>query len=141
MRILILGGDGYLGWPTAMYLSSKGHEVSVADNMLRRRMHLERSTNSLTPILGLQQRIERELETHLVQLAGGDAHRRHGRAHQHADSRAHAHSRSAAGPVGGRQALPAHLETQEKMFCRRAGLSHKATHYRARLIINHDLVV
>jgi UDP-sulfoquinovose synthase len=58
MRILILGGDGYLGWPTAMYLSAKGHEVSVADNMLRRRMHLERSTDSLTPIKGLQQRIE-----------------------------------------------------------------------------------
>ena len=58
MRILILGGDGYLGWPTAMYLSSRGHEVSVADNMLRRRMHLERSTDSLTPILGLDQRVE-----------------------------------------------------------------------------------
>ena len=50
MRILILGGDGYLGWPTAMYLSAKGHEVSIADNMLRRRMHLERSTDSLIPI-------------------------------------------------------------------------------------------
>ena len=58
MRILILGGDGYLGWPTAMYLSAKGHDVVVADNMLRRRMHLERSTDSLTPILGLRQRIE-----------------------------------------------------------------------------------
>ncbi|MEE3331703.1 MAG: NAD-dependent epimerase/dehydratase family protein [Myxococcota bacterium] len=58
MRILILGGDGYLGWPTAMYLSAKGHEVYVADNMLRRRMHLERSTDSLTPIQGLQQRVE-----------------------------------------------------------------------------------
>jgi len=40
-----------------MYLSAKGHEVSVADNMLRRRMHLERGTNSLTPIKSLQQRI------------------------------------------------------------------------------------
>jgi UDP-sulfoquinovose synthase len=58
MRILILGGDGYLGWPTAMYLSSKGHDVSLVDNMLRRRMHLERSTDSLTPILGLDQRID-----------------------------------------------------------------------------------
>ena len=51
-------GDGYLGWPTAMYLSSKGHEIFVADNMLRRRMHSERSTDSLTPIRGLNQRIE-----------------------------------------------------------------------------------
>ena len=36
MRILILGGDGYLGWPTAMYFSQKGHEVTVVDNYLRR---------------------------------------------------------------------------------------------------------
>jgi UDP-sulfoquinovose synthase len=36
MRILILGGDGYLGWPTAMYLSKKGHEVAVVDNYFRR---------------------------------------------------------------------------------------------------------
>lgn len=38
MRILILGGDGYLGWPTAMHLSARGHEVAVADNYLRRRL-------------------------------------------------------------------------------------------------------
>lgn len=36
MRILILGGDGYLGWPTAMYLSNLGHEVAVVDNMVKR---------------------------------------------------------------------------------------------------------
>ena len=53
MRILILGGDGYLGWPTAMYLSAKGHQVSLADNFLRRRMHTERGTDSLTPIANL----------------------------------------------------------------------------------------
>ena len=41
MRILILGGDGYLGWPTAMRLSAKGHEVAVVDNYLRRRLCLE----------------------------------------------------------------------------------------------------
>ena len=38
MRILILGGDGYLGWPTAMYFSNHGHEVAIVDNFLRRRM-------------------------------------------------------------------------------------------------------
>src|SRR5512134_322465 len=37
MRVLILGGDGYLGWPTAMRLSQRGHEVSVVDNFSRRR--------------------------------------------------------------------------------------------------------
>ena len=39
MRVLILGGDGYLGWPTAMRFSSLGHEVHVVDNYLRRRAH------------------------------------------------------------------------------------------------------
>jgi UDP-sulfoquinovose synthase len=57
MRVLILGGDGYLGWSTAMYFSRKGHEVGVVDNFTRRRMHLERGTNSLTPIQMLPQRI------------------------------------------------------------------------------------
>ena len=50
MRILILGGDGYLGWPTAMRFSARGHEVSVVDNFSRRRWHNEHSTDSLTPI-------------------------------------------------------------------------------------------
>lgn len=51
MRILILGGDGYLGWATCMYLSRRGHEVHAVDNYLRRRMHEENGTDSLTPIL------------------------------------------------------------------------------------------
>ncbi len=57
MRVLILGGDGYLGWPTAMYFSQRGHQVAVVDNFLRRRMHLERGTDSLTPIATLNERI------------------------------------------------------------------------------------
>lgn len=58
MRVLILGGDGYLGWPTAMYFSNKGHEVAVVDNFMRRRMHLERGSNSLTPISSLHERVQ-----------------------------------------------------------------------------------
>jgi UDP-sulfoquinovose synthase len=50
MRILILGGDGYLGWATAMYFSARAHEVHTVDNYLRRRAHEEAGTNSLTPI-------------------------------------------------------------------------------------------
>src|SRR5205814_6326771 len=50
MRILILGGDGYLGWPTAMYFSKRGHDVHVIDSYLRRRAHAEQGTDSLTPI-------------------------------------------------------------------------------------------
>jgi UDP-sulfoquinovose synthase len=52
MRILILGGDGYLGWPTAMRFSSGGHEVHILDNYLRRRALREIATESLTPIAG-----------------------------------------------------------------------------------------
>ena len=50
MRILILGGDGYLGWPTAMRFSNRGHEVHVVDNYLRRTAHREAGTDTLTPI-------------------------------------------------------------------------------------------
>ena len=58
MRILILGGDGYLGWPTAMRFSAAGHEVSIIDNFSRRRWHTELSTGSLTPIASLADRID-----------------------------------------------------------------------------------
>ena len=57
MRILILGGDGYLGWPTALRFSARGHEVFVVDNFSRRRWHNENSTESLTPIHPLAERI------------------------------------------------------------------------------------
>jgi UDP-sulfoquinovose synthase len=58
MRILILGGDGYLGWPTAMHFSRLGHEVHVVDSYLRRRAHEENGTDSLTPIAaGLPARV------------------------------------------------------------------------------------
>src|SRR6476661_9291838 len=57
MRILILGGDGYLGWPTALHFSARGHEVSVVDNFSRRRWHEEAGTGSLTPIADLGERI------------------------------------------------------------------------------------
>jgi UDP-sulfoquinovose synthase len=59
MRILILGGDGYLGWATAMRFSNRGHEVHVVDNYFRRRAHEEAGTNSLIPILpGLAERVQ-----------------------------------------------------------------------------------
>jgi len=51
MRILVLGGDGYLGWPTSMYFSKRGHEVHAVDNYLRRTAHKEASTDSLVPIM------------------------------------------------------------------------------------------
>lgn len=57
MRILILGGDGYLGWPTAMRFSARGHSVAIVDNFSRRGYHLELGTDSLTPISSLHERV------------------------------------------------------------------------------------
>ena len=57
MRILVLGGDGYLGWPTALHLSACGHDVAVADNFARRGYDHELGVDSLVPIETLQTRI------------------------------------------------------------------------------------
>jgi UDP-sulfoquinovose synthase len=59
MRILVLGGDGYLGWPTAMHLSARGHEVAVADNYLRRRLCREENIDPLFEVPDLQARATR----------------------------------------------------------------------------------
>ena len=56
MRVLILGGDGYLGWPTAMHLSAHGHEVVVADNYLRRRLCREEKVDFLYEVPDLDER-------------------------------------------------------------------------------------
>jgi UDP-sulfoquinovose synthase len=55
-HILILGGDGYLGWPTAMYFSQRGHAVTVADNYFRRQACTELDVDPLYPVPTLQQR-------------------------------------------------------------------------------------
>ncbi|MBA2311960.1 MAG: NAD-dependent epimerase/dehydratase family protein [Actinobacteria bacterium] len=57
MKILVLGGDGYLGWPTAMHLSAAGHVIGVADNFLRRQMVMEVGSGSLTPVQTLHERV------------------------------------------------------------------------------------
>ncbi|MGH9087154.1 MAG: NAD-dependent epimerase/dehydratase family protein, partial [Acidimicrobiales bacterium] len=57
MRILVLGGDGYLGWPTALHLSRAGHAVGVVDNFARRQYDFEMGVDSLVPIKHLQQRV------------------------------------------------------------------------------------
>jgi UDP-sulfoquinovose synthase len=58
MRVLILGGDGYLGWPTAMRFARKGHEVMVVDNFTKRRLELELGITPLIPITTLHRRVE-----------------------------------------------------------------------------------
>lgn len=74
MRILILGGDGYLGWPQSLYLSSQGHEVTIFDNLMRRHFDLERGFNSLAPIYTLHERIAawKEISGRQLQLCIGD---------------------------------------------------------------------
>lgn len=74
MRILVLGGDGYLGWPTALHLSQCGHEVAVADNFVRRQYDFEMGVDSLVPIESLQTRAEvwRELTGKSIEVYVGD---------------------------------------------------------------------
>jgi UDP-sulfoquinovose synthase len=57
MKILILGGDGFCGWPTALHLSSLGHDVAIVDNLSRRNIDNELETNSLTPIRPMGERL------------------------------------------------------------------------------------
>ena len=57
MRLLIAGGDGYLGWPTALYFSRQGHTVSILDNFSRRLWDHELGLKTLTPILPLTDRV------------------------------------------------------------------------------------
>lgn len=57
MKILIAGGDGFCGWPTALYFSEKGHDVAIADSMIRRQWDDELGSNSLTPIASLKERV------------------------------------------------------------------------------------
>ena len=74
MRVLILGGDGYIGWPTAMRLSAAGHEVMAADNYLRRDLMRERDCGALfeVPLLHERARLWRERSSHEVAVRIGD---------------------------------------------------------------------
>jgi UDP-sulfoquinovose synthase len=57
VRILILGGDGFCGWPTALHLSNVGHEVEIVDNLSRRNIDNELEVSSLTPIAPMGTRL------------------------------------------------------------------------------------
>ncbi|MEX0426666.1 phosphoadenylyl-sulfate reductase [Nocardioides sp. DS6] len=57
MRVLILGGDGFCGWPTALHLSAQGHDVAIVDNMSRRKIDIELEVSSLTPIRPMGERL------------------------------------------------------------------------------------
>lgn len=74
MRIIVLGGDGYLGWPTAMYLSDRGHDVAVLDNGVRRQYDAELRSGSLVPIESLHIRVAawREQTGSTIEMFHGD---------------------------------------------------------------------
>ncbi|MDY6897988.1 MAG: NAD-dependent epimerase/dehydratase family protein [Cyanobacteria bacterium J06641_2] len=59
MKVLVIGGDGYCGWATALYLSNRGYEVGILDNLVRRHWDNELGVQTLTPIAPIQQRIQR----------------------------------------------------------------------------------
>ena len=63
MRIAVLGGDGYCGWATALYLSKKGHSVAIVDNFARRQWDHELGVQTLTPIRPLAERLQRLAES------------------------------------------------------------------------------
>ena len=57
MKVIILGGDGFCGWPTALHLSNAGHEIIIIDNLSRRNIDNELEVSSLTPISPIGQRL------------------------------------------------------------------------------------
>lgn len=74
MRIMVIGGDGYLGWPTALSLSQRGHEIVIVDNLVRRTYDHEIGAHSLTPITSLQARVAtwRAVTGKHIEIAIGD---------------------------------------------------------------------
>ena len=74
MNILVLGGDGYCGWATALYLSAKGHKVSTVDNFVRRQWDYELGVQTLTPIRPLTERLKAwgDLTGRNIELLVGD---------------------------------------------------------------------
>ena len=76
MKIAVLGGDGFVGWPTSLHLSDQGHEVHILDNLSRRWIDTELGVQSLTPMDSIQERTRvwhaetgRRIHFHLIDLA------------------------------------------------------------------------
>ncbi|MBE9003758.1 NAD-dependent epimerase/dehydratase family protein [Fortiea sp. LEGE XX443] len=74
MKVLVIGGDGYCGWATALYLSNRGYDVGILDNLVRRHWDNELGIATLTPIAPIQQRIQRwqDLTGKSIDLFVGD---------------------------------------------------------------------
>jgi UDP-sulfoquinovose synthase len=74
MKVLVIGGDGYCGWATALYLSNRGYEVAILDSLVRRHWDSELGVATLTPIASIQQRLQRwkDLTGKTIDLFIGD---------------------------------------------------------------------
>lgn len=74
MKIIVAGGDGFCGWPTALYLSKQGHDVSILDSIIRRKWDQELGANSLTPIASPEERVQRwnEINGKTIKIYQGD---------------------------------------------------------------------
>ena len=53
-KVMVLGGDGFCGWPTSLHLSDKGHEIVIVDNLSRRKIDMDLGCDSLTPISSME---------------------------------------------------------------------------------------
>lgn len=73
-RIVVAGGDGFCGWPTALHLSRRGHDVTIVDSLVRREIDAELGTASLTPILPLIERVQawEEVSGRSIDVREGD---------------------------------------------------------------------
>lgn len=74
MKVLVIGGDGYCGWATALYLSNLGYEVGILDSLVRRHWDAQLCSDTLTPIAPIQVRLQRwkELTDKTIDLFVGD---------------------------------------------------------------------
>ncbi len=63
MRVVVFGGDGFCGWPTALHLSARGHDIVIVDNLARRNADVELEVSSLTPITPISTRLKAWRET------------------------------------------------------------------------------
>ena len=72
---MIIGGDGYCGWATALHLSNRGYEVAIVDNLCRRSFDDQLGFNSLTPIKSIHERVRKweEVSGKKIELFIGDA--------------------------------------------------------------------
>ena len=74
MKVLVIGGDGYCGWATALHLANRDHQVGILDSLVRRHWDNELQISTLTPIAPIQQRLQRwkDLTGKAIDLFIGD---------------------------------------------------------------------